>query len=127
MNHQYKIGRGQLGLASAGAIAILLGAVPLHAELPFTGVAAGDASTTEAIVWTRAVDAAAPAGTLLTAQVSTDPGFGTIVASSSGTPTATTDYTIKFEVGGLTPGIRYYYRFVGPASEESIVGTFKTA
>jgi phosphodiesterase/alkaline phosphatase D-like protein len=93
----------------------------------FTAVAAGDATTDDAILWTRALDPAVPAGTQITAQLSTDPAFDTINASVSGTPTASTDYTIKFEVAGLTPGTRYYYRFVGPANETSNIGTFKTA
>src|SRR5262249_15281042 len=98
-----------------------------HSQLQFTGVAAGDASTGSAIVWTRALDPNSPAGTLVTGQVSTDPAFGTLAASSSGTPGAGTDYTLKFEVTGLSSGTRYYYRFTGPAGEMSDIGTFKTA
>ena len=34
-----------------------------QAELGFLGVAAGDATSTEAVLWTRAVDTSAPANT----------------------------------------------------------------
>src|SRR5262249_51787980 len=89
--------------------------------------AAGDADSGSAIIWTRALDPGVPTGSLVTGQVATDSQFSAIVASGSGTPGAATDYTIKFEVPGLTPGTRYYYRFMGPANEPSATGTFKTA
>jgi phosphodiesterase/alkaline phosphatase D-like protein len=107
--------------------ACLFGATSLHAIVEFTGVAAGDASSNEAIIWTRAVDPAASGPFSITAQVSKDSAFGTIVATSSTTPSVLTDNTIKFDVTGLAPGTRYYYRFLGPAGETSITGTFKCA
>src|SRR5262245_11084010 len=127
MKHRTTSGWRKLVLLSAGAVGCLFGTARLRAQLQFTGVAAGDASSNSAILWTRAFDPAAPAGTLITVQLSTNAGFGTIATSTSGTPNASTDYTIKFEAAGLTPGIRYFYRFVGPANQRSITGTFKTA
>ncbi len=93
----------------------------------FTGVASGDASDTEAIIWTRAVDSSLPAAaTTLTAQISTSPSFiSPITATAPNYPSA--DFTLKFAVPGLAAGTQYFYRFIGPAGETSIVGKFKTA
>jgi alkaline phosphatase D len=46
-----------------------------QAEILYSGVAAGDATNTSAILWTRAVDETTQQGIVsnLTAQVSTDP------------------------------------------------------
>ncbi len=93
----------------------------------FTGVAAGDASTNEAIIWTRAVDSSSPAAaTNLTAQISTSPIIGSPL-TTPGVTVPLADFTLKLDFTGLTAGTQYYYRFVGPAGELSLVGTFKTA
>ena len=96
-------------------------------SVTFTGVASGDASDTEAIIWTRAVDGSLPtAATTLTAQISTSPSFTSPITATAATfPLA--DFTLKFDVPGLISGTQYYYRFIGPAGETSIVGKFKTA
>src|SRR5262245_16045820 len=44
-----------------------------HASVSFLGVAAGDATSTSAILWTRAVDSAVPANTSLMLEYSTSP------------------------------------------------------
>jgi phosphodiesterase/alkaline phosphatase D-like protein len=111
-------------LAAAG---VFLAAPPAMAALSFPGVAAGDASSTEATFWTRAVDGDAPASTALTLEISTDPAFAGGVATVSGTTDSTKDYTCKLDVSGLSPATLYYYRFAGPAEERSIVGKVKTA
>ena len=96
-------------------------------SVTFTGVASGDASTDEAVIWTRAVDGSLPsAATTLTAQISTNPSFTSPITGTAATdPLA--DFTLKFDFPGLVSGTQYYYRFVGPAGETSIVGKFKTA
>src|SRR5262249_13858528 len=58
----------------------------------FLGVAAGDASTTNALLWTRCVNSNAPAPVALTAQVSTDPLFSSHTDFSVSTDAAK-DYT----------------------------------
>ncbi|MDB6040861.1 MAG: Alkaline phosphatase D-related protein, partial [Verrucomicrobiales bacterium] len=113
--------------AAGSTVATLFAIDSLQAEVSFLGVASGDASSNEAIIWTRALDATVPVGSLVTAQVSADPAFGTILAAASGTPSAVKDYTIKFDIKGLVAGTQYYYRFQGPNGETSIQGTFKTA
>jgi phosphodiesterase/alkaline phosphatase D-like protein len=99
------------------------------ADVTFFGVAAGDATTNDVIVWTRAKDEANPQPTAITAQISQDPTFITGVTTfPAGTAGSPTDYTVKSNVGGLESGTVYYYRFqTTNASVTSNVGKFKTA
>jgi len=96
-----------------------------YAGVSFLGVAAGDASTSDACLWTRAVDTNAPAAVALTAQVSTDPLFGNFTVFAT-TTDAARDYTAKVTATGLAAGTKYYYRFTDGAGY-SLVGVFKTA
>ena len=91
----------------------------------FLGVAAGDASSTNAMLWTRCVDTNAPAMVVLTAQVATDPLFGTHTDFTVNTD-INKDYTAKVLATGLSAGTRYYYRFTD-GTNVSLAGTFKTA
>ncbi|HEX9047519.1 MAG TPA: acid phosphatase [Verrucomicrobiae bacterium] len=91
----------------------------------FLGVAAGDASSTDAVLWTRCVDTNAPASVALTAQVSTDPAFGSHTDFALNTDT-NNDYTAKVVATGLAAGTKYYYRFTDGVNV-SLLGTFKTA
>ncbi|RMF23252.1 MAG: hypothetical protein D6760_05765, partial [Deltaproteobacteria bacterium] len=86
------------------------------------GVAAGDATDTAVVFWTRVPDPNSPA----TLEVATDPAFGTIVHTSSATPASGADGTVKIDVGGLTPATTYYYRFT-QGTDTSPVGRVKTA
>ncbi|HET6887412.1 MAG TPA: alkaline phosphatase D family protein [Candidatus Udaeobacter sp.] len=99
------------------------------ADVTFLGVAAGDATTNDVIVWTRAKDEANPQPTTINVQISQDPTFITGVTTlPAGTAGSPTDYTVKSNVGGLEPGTVYYYRFqTTNASVTSNVGKFKTA
>ena len=97
------------------------------AAVDFLGVAAGDASTTNATLWTRAVDSATPVSVTLTLQITTDPTFTSGISTATGTTDVSKDFTCKIDLTGLTPNTQYYYRFVGPASELSNVGKIKTA
>jgi 3-phytase/alkaline phosphatase D len=103
----------------------------------FLGVAAGDATSTDVILWTRTQDSAAvPNQTTgyvpgisvnLTALVSTDPAFGSGL-SYNGTTDPNLDYTIHLDATGLQSGTNYYYEFMTPdGSSISQEGTFKTA
>jgi phosphodiesterase/alkaline phosphatase D-like protein len=99
------------------------------ADVTFLGVAAGDATTNDVIVWTRAKDEANPEPTDINVQISTDPTFNsgvtTLLAGTAGLPT---DYTVKTNVSGLQSRTIYYYRFqTTNASVTSNVGRFKTA
>src|SRR5215813_10519849 len=70
------------------------------ADLTFLGVAAGDATTNDVIVWTRAKDESNPQPTDINVQITTDPTFGTGVSTIlAGTATALTDYKVKTNIG----------------------------
>src|SRR5262249_41725627 len=94
---------------------------------PFQGVAAGDATSTDAILWTRAVDRFTPASMHLTAQVTTDSSFNSGILSFGGNTDSTHDYTLKVDATGLQSGTRYYYRFMTDDGVTSQVGAFVTA
>ena len=122
--NSYRFGRLSGLLASAGLWITCLSA---RADVAFLGVAAGDATSTDAVLWTRAVDPNTPGVVSLTVAVApNDPTVSTGVLMFSGTTDPNKDYVAKVDATGLQPGTRYYYRFSsGPSS--SIVGTFKTA
>src|SRR5262250_831671 len=80
-----------VGLASSGSA---------YAAVSFLGVGAGDATSNDAILWTRAQDPASMAGVALMAQVSTDPAFGAGV-TFAGTSDPAHDYTIHIDATGL--------------------------
>ena len=98
------------------------------ADVIFLGVAAGDATTNNATVWTRAKDESSPGPTALNVQITTDPNFITGVTTlSAGTADAPTDYTVKANIGGLESGTVYYYRFrTLDGTVTSNAGKFKT-
>jgi phosphodiesterase/alkaline phosphatase D-like protein len=98
-------------------------------KVAFSGVAAGDATTTSGILWTRTVDTATKQGIAsnLTVQLSTDASFATIAKSYTGLTDANRDYTLKVDATGLTSGTKYFYRFQTGGGDTSAVGTFKTA
>jgi phosphodiesterase/alkaline phosphatase D-like protein len=111
------------------AAGYMLKTTSADADVTFLGVAAGDATTNDAIVWTRAKDEINPQPTAINVQISQDPlfitGVTTLPAGTAGSPT---DFTVKSDLGGLEPGTIYYYRFqTTNASVTSNVGKFKTA
>src|SRR5215475_8675467 len=99
----------------------------LTPSVSFLAVGAGDASSSDAILWTRALDVTSSTGVGLMAQVSTDPTFATGLATFAGVTDPAHDYTIHVAATGLQPGTRYYYRFVASDNTISQVGTFVTA
>lgn len=111
-----------IGIASLSAIFT----PRAEASFSFTGVAAGDATSTKITLWTRAVDDAAPSPAVVTMELARDRSFSHIVVTASGTTSASTDYTLKLAGDGLRPSTVYYYRFRSGAVT-SIVGRFKTA
>jgi phosphodiesterase/alkaline phosphatase D-like protein len=93
----------------------------------FLAVGAGDATSSNAILWTRAQDSATSAGVGLMAQVSAGPTFATGLATFAGTTDPAHDFTVHVDAAGLRPGTRYYYRFVASDNTVSQAGTFVTA
>jgi phosphodiesterase/alkaline phosphatase D-like protein len=110
--------------------------VRLNPSVSFLGVASGDATSTDAILWTRTQDSAAtpiqPTGYVpgesvdVTALVSTDPALKSGVFYK-GTTAPTRDFTIHLDATGLQSGTTYYYQFVASDGSLSQEGTFKTA
>ncbi len=86
------------------------------------GVAAGDATDTAVIFWTRTSDTAS--GAVL--DVSTGVTFATTVFSGAVPSAAGADGAIKKEVTGLTASTTYFYRWT-QAAVHSRVGKVKTA
>jgi len=105
-----------LGLAGLGGPAVL--AAPL-----FNGIAAGDMTASDAILWTRVDNSGAATG--LVAQVATDSSFKNVVWSGAGSTVAANDYTLKLDATGLSANTPYFYRFSG-AGAASAVGRFST-
>ncbi len=95
----------------------------------YNGVAAGDATDTSVILWTRTADATTNQGIAsnLTAQISTDSKFRKILSASKGETNPKRDYTLKLDIKNLKSGTRYYYRFLSGKKNLSPIGTFKTA
>src|SRR5262249_28295344 len=93
----------------------------------FLAVGAGDATSSDAILWTRAQDDPSSAGVGLMAQVSADPTFATGLAPFAGTTDPAHDFPLHVDATGLHPATRYYYRFVASDNTISQVGTFVTA
>ncbi|NBU09005.1 MAG: hypothetical protein EBS84_08325 [Proteobacteria bacterium] len=113
-------------LLAALAGSLLLSPTASIAAPMFLGYAAGDATSTDVTLWTRAVDTSAPAAIQLFAQLTTDQTFNTGVFNFLVTTVATNDYTVKVQVTQLQPSTRYYYRFTDGVNTTGI-GTFKTA
>lgn len=86
------------------------------------GVAAGDATDSAAIFWTKLPDSAS--GAFL--DVSTDPTFASGVQTVAVSAPGGSGGVVKEEVGSLLAKTTYYYRFRQGASE-SVVGRLTTA
>jgi phosphodiesterase/alkaline phosphatase D-like protein len=99
----------------------------LTPSVEFTAVAAGDPTSHDAILWTRALDPNQPQAVNLIAEVSTDPSFNLINAVYLGKTDPSQDYTVKVDATGLQSGTQYYYRFLTGDGEASPVGKLKTA
>jgi len=97
---------------------------PLGESGPFSyGVAAGDATDTAFMAWTRTTNAVDP----VTLQVATDAAFASIVDTV--TPLSAdvaADNTVHAEATGLTASTAYYYRFT-QGTATSRTGRIKTA
>src|SRR5262249_13794159 len=105
--------RGPL-LAAGGVLAIFL-ATPASAlaATAFSGVAAGDMTSNDAILWTRTFDPATgrPLATAVTAQLAAEPEFRKITFAYRGKTNPARDGTLKIDATGLAGHTRYFYRF----------------
>ncbi len=122
----------QAGLTAASAAALTLGAPRPAARAdeelaPFPwGVASGDPTPTNVVIWTR-IDPAVGASPTVAWVVATDPALTDVVASGSVTTGADRDHTVKVDVGGLAERTWYFYGFTAPDGRRSLVGRTRTA
>jgi len=99
-------------------------AVPAFAQaVTFTsGVASGDVTPDQAILWTRVDAATNPVEVVVSDQAD----FSTVAYRAKAPALAANDFTLKFDASGLTPNTKYYYQF-NAFGVTSPVGTFRTA
>ena len=76
------------------------------------GVASGDPAPNGVIIWTRvSLDIETQDTINVQWEAATDSDFSVNVASGETTTNAARDWTVKVELGNLTPGSQYFYRF----------------
>lgn len=88
------------------------------------GVASGDVTPSDVVLWTRADT---PGNVAV--EVAADEQFTAIIAQAQAAATAATDQCVKFDVPGLAPATPYFYRF-RRGDDPSVVsrtGRFRTA
>jgi alkaline phosphatase D len=91
------------------------------------GVASGDPLPDRVMLWTRVTPRMGADGTAVVRwEASTTVDFAAIVSSGTFNTAASRDYTVKVDVGGLSPATTYYYRFA-VGETRSPVGRTRTA
>ena len=91
------------------------------------GVASGDPLVDSIILWTRVSPDASGSNVETFFEIALDPAFEMRVAADWIPPTdEATDFTVKIDVGGLSPGTTYYYRFYA-LGRVSPIGRTRTA
>jgi alkaline phosphatase D len=91
------------------------------------GVASGDPEPDSVLLWTRRPFPHGPGDEYLVVEVSEDPAFERVVASTRARVSASSDWTCRVLVGGLAAGRTYWYRFVDREGFASRVGRTSTA
>jgi alkaline phosphatase D len=101
-----------------GAIPALAAATPARAASAlargrFThSVASGDPMARSVILWTR-FEPSTPGEATIGWEISEDERFARVQARGQATASVFDNWCVKVEAGGLLPGRRYYYRFLG--------------
>ncbi|MET0206721.1 MAG: alkaline phosphatase D family protein [Thermoleophilaceae bacterium] len=109
-------------LPIAVAAALLLAPPALAAKGFSLGVAAGEVSSSSAVLWAHATGSGS-----YTLQVAAKKNFKKRAFEKSVKASSGNDNTVQAKAGKLKPGKRYYYRFVGKKGRRSDTGTFRTA
>jgi alkaline phosphatase D len=109
-------------LPIAAAAALLLAPPALAAKGFSLGVAAGEVSSSSAVLWAHATKSGS-----YTLQVAAKKNFKKRALEKSVKASSGNDNTVQAKAGKLKPGRRYYYRFVGKRGRRSDTGTFRTA
>jgi alkaline phosphatase D len=130
------ITRRQFAAAAAalGASAAWAATKSTHSRVPSNerrdlfpeGVASGDPQPDSVLLWTRRPFDAATDSRLLV-EVAEDETFKRVIASTSATVSAVSDWTCRVLVGNLKPATVYWYRFTDDAGQTSRVGRTITA
>lgn len=93
----------------------------------YHGVASGDPTPTNIIIWTRVTPDSGFAGSAsVDWRMATDTGMTNIIQSGTYITDNSKDYTVKVDVGGLNPNSYYYYEFTHD-SLHSIRGRTRTS
>ncbi len=109
---------GLLGLAGLSApVAAVSGGGFTH------GVASGEPGAEQVLLWTRY---AAAQDVSLKWELSEDADFSRLAAQGDALASPANDCCAKVWARGLTPGRWYYYRFIAPSGERSLVGRTRT-
>jgi alkaline phosphatase D len=90
------------------------------------GVASAEPQSDSVLLWTRYPSPTAASATL-TVEVAHDHAFQKVVATSTTTVSAASDWTCRVLVGGLEPSHEYWYRFTGSQGSGSRIGRTLTA
>ena len=109
-------------LAAAVTVALCLAPSALAAKGFSYGVAAGEISSSSAVLWGKAAKSGK-----YTLQVARDKRFRRGLSAKLVRAEAGNDNTVQAKVGRLRAGTRHYYRFVGKKGRKSATGTFVTA
>lgn len=101
---------------------------PRTAEVFPQSVASGDPRDTSIVLWTRVVSATPSMAAAVTLELATDEQFSSLVELDVSELSASPDHDhcLRVKVTGLTPGGRYYYRFVHDGVR-SRTGRFRAA
>ncbi len=92
----------------------------------YHGVASGDPLDDAVIIWTRITPDDFTSPVLVSYKMALDTGMTNLVSEGSMLTDNTRDYTVKFDVTGLSPDTYYYFEFSGLGSN-SVRGRTKTA
>lgn len=102
------------GVAAGTGVAALAPSVRAR-DLPparFThGVASGDPTADRLVIWTRALPWEGGGPVQVVYEVSDRPDFRRLIGAGTATTHAGRDHTVKVDVGGLRPGVQWFYRF----------------
>lgn len=91
----------------------------------YHGVASGDPLIDRVIIWTRVTPVDSVASVSVRWEISSDENFETVLRSDTLSTSPAKDYTVKVDVTNLTPGTRYFYRFIS-FGRTSMVGRTRT-
>jgi alkaline phosphatase D len=119
------LGAGVALVGSAGLVACSGESDPATPVVTWKhGVASGDPLADKVVLWTRLTTETSESFQV-NWQVATDDAFVNVARRGVATCSSSTDYTVKVDVDQLSPGSRYFYRFL-VGGQVSPIGKTKT-